>query len=209
MEGRRLSTELDRAREVRPILDDVDFLLDIHSMQHPTVPLMMCGPTEKGRRLARALTSPSHVVIDAGHTAGTRMRDYGGFVDRRSPKNSLLVECGQHWEPASVEMAKDISLRFLAHFEVVSAEFVAEHMRGAPPPVQRVIEVSAPVTVSTEDFRFVDDYRGMEVIEKAGSVIALDGTREIQTPYDNCVLIMPSRRLRKGESAVRFGRYVE
>ena len=55
---------------------------------------------------------------------------------------------------------------------------------------------------------FVDDYRGLEVIPAAGTVIGHDGDRAVPTPYDNCVLIMPSRRLRKGESAVRFGRFI-
>ena len=35
-----------------------------------------------------------------------------------------------------------------------------------------------------------------------------DGDKPIATPYDDCVLVMPSRRLRRGESAVRFGRFV-
>jgi hypothetical protein len=30
----------------------------------------------------------------------------------------------------------------------------------------------------------------------------------VTTPYDDCVLIMPSRRLDKGQTAVRLGRYV-
>jgi hypothetical protein len=47
----------------------------------------------------------------------------------------------------------------------------------------------------------------MEVIEKQGTLIGWDGDAEVRTPYDKCVLIMPSRRLRRGESAVRFGRY--
>jgi predicted deacylase len=90
LDGDRDSVELRRAREVWPIVDQADFLLDIHSMQHSTVPLMMCGPVEKGRQLARDLTSPEHVVSDAGHAAGRRMRDYEGFSDPVSPRNALL-----------------------------------------------------------------------------------------------------------------------
>ena len=36
--GPRDSAELRRARQLRPIIEQVDYLLDIHSMQHPTVP---------------------------------------------------------------------------------------------------------------------------------------------------------------------------
>jgi hypothetical protein len=47
------------------------------------------------------------------------------------------------------------------------------------------------------------------VIAKAGTVIAYDGSEPIRTPYDGCVLIMPSRRLARGFTAVRLGRFVE
>ena len=38
-------------------------------------------------------------------------------------------------------------------------------------------------------------------------MIATDGEREIRTPYDDCVPIMPSRRLARGQTAVRLGRF--
>jgi predicted deacylase len=208
LEGDRDSVELRRARAVRPIVDEVDYLLDIHSMQHTTVPLMMCGPLEKGRQLARDLASPQHVVSDAGHAAGRRMRDYASFGDTSSPRNALLVECGQHWEPESVDVAKEISLRFLACYGVVDADFVQEHLTAVAPPQQHLIEVTGPVTIETDEFRFNEIFSGMEVIEKKGTLIGWDGAAEVRTPYDHCVLIMPSRRLNKGASAVRFGRYV-
>ncbi|HEX9585353.1 MAG TPA: M14 family metallopeptidase [Gammaproteobacteria bacterium] len=209
LNGGRDSVELRRARQVRSVIDQVDFLLDIHSMQHATVPLMMCGRLEKGRRLARQIGAPEHVVSDAGHAAGRRMRDYAAFSDPDSEKNALLVECGQHWEPSSADVAKDVVLRFLANFDAASQEFIDAHLERAPPPLQTVIEVTAPVTIETDAFRFAADFRGMEVIADAGTVIGWDGDTAIPTPYDNCVLIMPSRRLKKGESAVRFGRFVD
>ena len=48
----------------------------------------------------------------------------------------------------------------------------------------------------------------MELIARAGTVIGHDGGRPVATPYDDCVLIMPSMRLRKGETAVRLGRII-
>ena len=55
---------------------------------------------------------------------------------------------------------------------------------------------------------FVEEYQGLEVIPEAGTVIANDGDEPVRTPYDDCVLIMPSRRLVPGQTAVRFGRFV-
>ncbi len=209
LNGPRDTVELRRARAVRPIIDQVDYLLDLHSMQHPTVPLLLCGRARKGRALARALGFPPHAVADAGHAAGRRLRDYGDFADDASPKNALLIECGQHWEPSSETVAKEMAIRFLAHYDVIDPRFASTHLPQAPSAPQRLIEVTAPVTIKTDAFRFVADYQGMEVIERAGTLIGYDGTEEVRTPYDHCVLIMPSRRLRKGESAVRFGRYAD
>ena len=43
LDSDRQSTELTRARALRPFVDSADFLLDIHSMQHATAPLMLAG----------------------------------------------------------------------------------------------------------------------------------------------------------------------
>ena len=76
-------------------------------------------------------------------------------------------------------------------------------------PRQRVIEVTQAVTISGDHFDFVEDFRGLEVLPEKGSVIGRDDGKEVRTPYDNCVLIMPSRRLVKGQTAVRLGRYLD
>jgi hypothetical protein len=46
-------------------------------------------------------------------------------------------------------------------------------------------------------------------IPRAGTLLARDGNDEVRTPYDNCLPIMPTRRPKKGETAVRLGRYVD
>ena len=205
--GTRDSVELRRARELHPLVASADALLDIHSMQHVTPALMICGMTRKARELALRLGTPAYLVCDAGHAAGRRMRDYGAFADSASPKNALLIECGQHWERASATVAIDAMLRFLLHFGAIAAEFAAPHLAPLP-AAQRVVEVTQAVTVASDAFQFAAPYTGMEVIARAGTVIGYDGAEAVATPYDNCVLIMPSMRLRKGETAVRLGRIV-
>jgi predicted deacylase len=202
LDGPRDSVELRRARELRPVVDSVDLLLDIHSMQHRTPALMMAGMTRKATALASRVAIPELIVCDAGHAAGRRMRDYRGFGDERSPKNALLIECGQHWEKRSAEIAIETTLRFLAAVGTIDVELAP----SAPTPPQRVIEVTGAVTVATDRFKFVVPYRGLEVIPKAGTVIAHDDGAPVTTPYDECILIMPSRRLVPGQTAVRLGR---
>ncbi len=200
LDGPRKSAELSRARTVRAMVDKADYLLDLHSMQHATAPLMLAGLLDKSRDLALKTGIPELIMCDAGHAAGPRMRDYGAFGDPASAKTALLIECGQHWERRAAEVANDVTLRFLIALGVVARDDVAA--LGGPDfdaqPRQRVILVTEAVTISGERFDFVEPYRGLEVIPKQGTVIAHEDDREIRTPYDECILIMPSRRLLRG-----------
>jgi predicted deacylase len=207
--SRRHSCELARARALRPLYDTVDALLDLHSMLEDTAPLALAGPLAKGVELARAVGCPEHVVADAGHATGKRLRDYDGFVDPASARNALLVECGQHWERRAPEVAKQCTLRFLRHFGAIPEEFVRAHLDPRPLPPQRVIEITSVVTIRHDEFRFAMPVSGLQVIPRAGTLLANDGGEPVLTPHDDAVLIMPTRRPRKGETAVRIGRYVD
>ena len=113
LDSDRDSVELRRARTVRPFMDSVDYLLDIHSMQHPAPALMMSGQHKKAQVLAAHIGVPQRVVADSGHAAGKRMRDYAAFDDAASDKTALLIECGQHWAADTVPLAKLATARFL------------------------------------------------------------------------------------------------
>jgi predicted deacylase len=211
LDGPRQSVELSRARALRPIVEAADFLLDIHSMQYATAPLMLAGTLDKSLALARRVGIPELIMCDAGHAAGPRMRDYGGFGDAGSTKTALLIESGQHWERQAAEIATDVMLRFLIALGILTRGDAAQ-LAGPDfdaHPRQRVIQVTEAVTITGDKFEFVQDFRGLEVLSPKGTLIGCENGREIRTPYDNCVLIMPSRRLAKGQTAVRLGRYVE
>lgn len=207
LDGPRHSADLRRARAVRRLVDDADYLLDIHSMQHPCDPLIISGPLEKGRALAKQVGFPPLIVSDHGHSAGRRMRDYGGFGDPASGRNAVLAECGQHWARSAVNVARETTLRFLLHFGVIDKDFAGPSVsRNLPAP--QIIEVTHPITIRSQTFRFARPFLGLDVIPQAGTLIGWDGDEEVRTPYDNCVLIMPSKRLYQGQTAVRLGRFV-
>lgn len=206
LDGPARSFEVGRAKQLRPIVDQADLLLDIHSMQSKSPALMLSGLLAKGRRLARDVGFPAIIVADEGHKAGKRMRDYAGFGDPNSAKNALLVECGQHWEQAAGPTAIETMLRFLDVAGILDPAAKARHLSAAR-PAPRLIEVSAAVTIKTDRFKFTQEFTGLEEIAEAGTVIAHDGDEPVKTPYDRCVLIMPTKRLKPGQTAVRLGRY--
>jgi predicted deacylase len=206
--GSRDSAELRRARELRPFVDAADYLLDLHTMTEPCRPIMVCGMLDKGADLARRVGMPADLLIDTGHPAGLRMRDRGGFGDPKSPKNALLIEAGQHWEKSAVDVATDSTLRFLKTTGVVEGVWVDARLRLPLPKTQRVVRVTEPITAASTKFQFAKPWKGLEVIPKAGTAIAIDGDKTWRTPYDDCVLVMPSTaHVKPGNTMVRLGRY--
>ena len=209
LDGPRSSSELVRARALRPVVAAADLLFDLHSMHLPAPAVTIAGPHAKGRELARRLGLPAFVISDSGHASGARMRDYGGFGDPTSAKTALLVECGQHGEASAAQTAFDASLAFLRESGIMADAFFDADPVPAPVP-QRFIQVTQAVTIRTARFEFVQRFTGMETIERAGTVIARDGGEPVTTPYDDCILVMPApgRYVRPGLTAVRLGRII-
>lgn len=207
------SLERRRAGELLPFVQRADWLLDLHSMHEPGDPLLLVGPHTRNLELARRLGAPEHVVVDEGHKDGTRMRDFGrfGLPDMEGGgTRSLLVECGFHGDTSSRDVARDVSARFLVEAQVLDAGTVSDALAGwrrPDAPRQCVLRVTGGVAARSNKFRFLDSYRGLQVIRKAGTPIGDNDGEIVTTPYDDCVLVMPSlRQARAGVTVVRFAR---
>jgi predicted deacylase len=204
LSGTRRSLELDRSREMRPLIETADVLFDLHSMLWPSDPLILSGTTPKGRRLAEGVGTPGLVIADGGHSNGRRLIDYEIFADPDSGPTANLLEAGQHWEPGTVETTISAIAGMLRHLGMVAPDDPR-----LPPParVPRVFaEVTAVVTARTAGFAFVQPYRGGQIIRRRDTLVAVDGNTDIRTPYDNCLLVMPSLRPSRGHTAVRLAR---
>ena len=197
---------LRQPREVQPAVAAADRLLDIHTMQHLAPPVMIAGTKPKGVALAREIGVPRIVISEAGHAAGVRMRDHGAFDDPASDASACLIECGQHWEASAGILAKDATARFLVALGMADATLIAE-AGGTPPDPQIFFNVTEAVTIE-HGFTFAQAFTGGEIIEKAGALLGHDGDRTVVTPYDDCMLVMPSKRLWPGQTAVRLAKRV-
>ena len=81
----------------------------------------MTGVLPRNIALARRLKAPQHVIVDAGHKDGVRMRDFGQFGDpAREDACALLIECGFHGDPAARDVARDMVARMLVESGAVS-----------------------------------------------------------------------------------------
>ncbi len=201
LDGPRHSCELARARAIRPVIDNADVLLDLHSMLWPSEPLILCGPTEKGRSLAMRTGTPPLVVADHGHASGRRLIDYTPFVDTEASPAAVLVEAGQHWKIGTIDAMQATIGGLLA------ATGLARPKNPTAPEKPRFAEVTVAVTAASGAFCFVRNFKGGDVVPARNTLIATDGGTEIRTPHDDCLLVMPSLRPSRGHTAVRLARF--
>ena len=207
------SLERRRCAALRPFVARADWLLDLHSMHEPCAPLLLTGVQPRNLALAKQMAAPEHIVIDAGHQDGTRMRDYGRFGlpdEQAGDSRSLLLECGWHGDLSSRAVAQDQCLRFLQASGGVDAHELARRLPGwrlPDAPRQWALQVTGGVVASSERFAFHQPFAGLEVIAQAGTVIGDNDGQPVTTQYDDCVLVMPStRQARAGVTVVRFAR---
>lgn len=207
--------ERRRALALQPFVARADWLLDLHSMHERAAPLLLTGMQARNLALARELRTPEHIVVDPGHKDGVRMRDFGRFGalcadGSDNGTRSLLIECGFHGDLESRTVAQDICVRFLQASGVLQAEALQQALPGwrqADAPRQWVLEVTGPVVARSDQFRFTEPFQGLEIIAHAGTVIGWNDAEPVTTPYDDCVLVMPStRQAQAGVTVVRFAR---
>lgn len=209
LNGPDISVELRRARELRPLYDRVERLLDIHSMGTYSDPIMLIHGLEKERRFTREIGYPAMIACGSGHVDGLRLIEYAPFNDPASDRIACLVECGQHWAKSSGDVAVDTALEYLRALDMITAETLAEHRRTEPVQQVTMADVTHGYAIRTDDFFFAENFKGLERFPKAGAVIAVDGGEEIVTPYDDCILVMPNHRAVKGQRAFRLAKLVE
>ncbi|GGJ15781.1 hypothetical protein GCM10011320_23900 [Neoroseomonas lacus] len=205
--GNDRSSEVRRARELRPLIDTVDLLADLHSMLWPSEPLILTGQTEKAARLGLAIGVPPTIVADHGHAGGRRMIDYARFADPATAPAAVLIEAGQHWEPATVARMELGCARLLRHLDMALPGQPLAVEDALPSP--RRARVTQTVTVRSRSFNFLREFHGGEVIPARNTLIALDGEVEIRTPHDNCLLVMPTPIVHRGHTAVRLAQFVD
>lgn len=201
------SLERRRAAELRPWLEDADCLLDLHSMHEEGSALLLTGMQPRHVEFVRELGVAGTVIIDAGHAEGRRMRDFGRFGSDEGAARSVLIECGYHGNPDSRLVAQDAVHRLLALTGVVRVEELPADWRLDRPAAQWALEVTDAIVAESMEFRFAFTPTDLQVIERQGTVIGHEQGRDIVTPYDDCVLVMPSlRQLRPGVTVVRLAR---
>lgn len=207
LNGTQSSLELNRARELLPVLQSADILLDLHSMLWDSEPLLIAPGTRRSSALAASLAGssgmPRLIVTDLGHLGGSRLIEQSRFIRAGGPARSVLLEAGQHWQADTIATSLHVAQRLLDNAEAIHLDAMDV---GVIHPEQAI--VTDNVMARSAAFTFAHPFRGGDIVQRAGTVIARDGDDEICTPYDGCLLVMPNHRARRGQLAVRLARLI-
>ena len=203
------SYERDRAREVLPILESADHILDLHSTLDAMAPVILPGKSRKAAEVAMKLGYPCWVIRDPGHASGPRLIELPQFSDPDTHKTAILIECGQHWAARTPISALEAMMHWMMHFGQVDYLVAKKFVPMTPHDPPCLVEITDVVTVEDpRSFRFARKFDSLEILPQAGTLIATENHREIRSPCDNCVVLMPTRQPYAGLTAVRLGRIV-
>ena len=186
--------EHERAALLRPVLEGLDALLDLHSATWPTPPFAIVNDAPASRELARRL-GVGFVTQGWGGPGLLMDRVSIGLLGKQGLP-AVSVECGQHDEPDAIEEAWRCTVRFLRASGVLDGE--------APRGDARFLEIVEIVSRPSETFRFVRPFRGLDVLE-AGELLAADRIAELRV-RERCYVLMPNDTVPVGRDMVFLAR---
>ena len=182
------SKEHHRAVALRPLLERVDALLDLHSSTADTPPFAIVTDLPASCALA-AKVGASFVVrgFDAPGLLGDRVML--APLDARGVP-SVVVECGQHQGPDVNAIAERTALHFLTACEALPP-------MQAPPAEPTWLRLHDAIKKPSREFRFTRPLAGFECLA-AGESVGQDGLLEVRTGGD-CYTVMPNDTVGAGE----------
>ena len=205
LDGPQDSPELRRARALRPVVAEADHILDLHSTSEDVAPFWVYPSFARNEAAALAIGRPSvHLTMPNGLGSGTPVMQHGrhGLADSDAGVG-VVAECGQHFLRATADAAVHVTLDFLAHFGLISAQAARPEPESGPEP-QRRFALLQTYVVATPEFRFARPVFGFDTFA-AGELIATDGDTEIRAPEDITIL-MPTREPVVGREGMYIAR---
>jgi predicted deacylase len=186
------SVEAARARELRPLLRQVDVVLDLHTTTFVARPFFVIADLAKTRALAdRMAWPPTQQLMPGGCVDGRHLTDYGRFSDPGHPAVAVTVECGTHDAAASAGVALEAARRFL--------DVVQGRVPARPNASIERFRTKEPCVALTDRFVLRVPSTGFVAVRQ-GEVVAMDGGRPVEAPGD-LVIVSPRPDPRAGQTA--------
>lgn len=206
LDGDRRSTELERARQIRPLVASADILLDLHATPYEATPFFVLRSVPRAIALAELIGQPrTQVLFPSGATADTTLTNYGRFGRQDARAVGMAVECGLFFARRSAEVALATVLRLLCLKGLVERDTVEELGPWNDPEPSRQIIIGPLQPTRNANIKLLfrpGDFRSFA----EGEIVAWDDDEPIAAPFDNAVPMWVKQRFEPGVQAFMFGR---
>lgn len=179
--------EIQRAKEIRKIIPEIDYALDMHSTSSPTEPMVIYNNVDGDKALADAICMQKHIIGIEKYIHGRTLTECIRNEGRNGEGAPVItIESGFHFQSESQKIAKESAVRFLEHLGVV--ELIDLQPPTAFQSKKYLIEKSVMPTHT--DFRWVKEWEAFQEVS-TGTVLAEQGGEAIiaEKPY---AIIMPT-----------------
>ena len=180
------SAEHRRALELRPLLEQSDAILDLHSASLTTP--AFAAPTDAAGSLGLARKLGVSFAVFGWEEIGGAAGGAAVAVGRDRSCPGVLVECGQHDDPESVTTAYNVARRFLVALELVDGERHPPPTAGVCPEDVCTLRLVESVPKPSADFRFARPLSGFFRVE-AGAPIGGDGSTTLAFAQEGYVIL--------------------
>lgn len=184
----RYTYESKRCQLIEESICRADLILDLHSTSAPGPAFVL--PSQFGYNLSLQLPLELIILDLAKRCNGTTMS-----VADLYQIPAAVVECGQHSDLSSIDVAEECIKQFITHISLTSTCQTVNH--------QKILNCPKAV-VADEGFEFVKPVHFMQKFAE-NDLVARSNLGEIRCPYESAYLIMPNANPVAGEEAFYWG----
>jgi succinylglutamate desuccinylase len=200
----RSSYEFRRAQELKTLLRNCDYFLDLHSAPIAQEPFVVAeqGVADFFSRLGIARIMTGWSKFSGGAIGG----DAENYANAHGAKSATL-ESGSHFDKRSNDVAYQSVLSFLSLLDMIDG--VEQHgVERQGTASLEIVDVYSVVTKESEDFRYFGEVDNFQLIPK-GKPFAFQNGHELTVSEDSFLLIpMKPEDTRLREEVCYLGRRV-
>jgi predicted deacylase len=186
--------------QICAILDQTDYLLDIHSYTAGGPPFLFLGCKDaEEKAFAQSLGISAHFVwnwSNAFRNDNVSAQENWGTTEylRHKGGRGVTLECGQHKDPGNADVATAAIWRAMAHVGLCSAETAQKEIPAqfAHPVVTRDFARMTAV-IMNRGTQLSRDFRHFEAVRK-GDVVATSAQEGVITAADDGFVILPNAK---------------
>ena len=192
--------------QICAVLDQADYLLDIHSYTVGGPPFMfLSGVDEKEKEFAAALGVTRSFVWGwsaAFKNSNLPEKDSWGTNEyaRSVGARGVTLECGQHADPQNADVAYTAIMRAMLHLGLVGEATVERELAGIALPPPGDWQFAKMVTViKNEPATLAKPFRHFEPVKKDQLLATMGDGRSITAAFDGFTILPNISVVRGGE----------